>query len=55
MNCPTHLYALIVDYLKDREIMIRTSHQRKIREVKRGCPQGSAQGSLFWNVMMDEF
>jgi hypothetical protein len=55
MNCPANLYALIVDYLTDREVMIRTSHQRKIREVKRGCPQGSVLGPLFSNLVTDEY
>jgi hypothetical protein len=35
--------------------MIRTSHQRKIREMNRGCPQGSVLGPLFWNLVMDEY
>jgi hypothetical protein len=55
MNCPANLYALIVDYLTDREVMTRTSHQRKIREVKGGCPKGSILGPLFWNLVMNEY
>jgi hypothetical protein len=55
MNFSANLYALIVGYLTVREIMIRTSHQKKIREVKRGCPQRSLLGPLFWNVVMDEY
>jgi hypothetical protein len=46
MKCPANLNALVVDYLTDREIMIRTSHERKIREVKWGCLQGSVLGPL---------
>jgi hypothetical protein len=55
MNCPANLYALITDYLRDREVMIRTSHQERIKEVRRGCPQGSVLGPLFWNFVMDEY
>jgi hypothetical protein len=40
INCPANLFALIVDYLTDREVMIKTSHQRGEAGLSAGIRTG---------------
>lgn len=47
------MVGLIQDYLLGRSVMIRTTSGQVVREVNKGCPQGSLIGPLMWNLVFD--
>ncbi|GBN07000.1 Putative protein in type-1 retrotransposable element R1DM [Araneus ventricosus] len=51
--CPLNIFRLVRSYLSNRWVWYETQATRVEHEVKRGCPQGSCSGPLFWNIVAD--
>uniref|UniRef100_A0A1B6E1N0 Reverse transcriptase domain-containing protein n=1 Tax=Clastoptera arizonana TaxID=38151 RepID=A0A1B6E1N0_9HEMI len=54
MRCPGNLYRVVVSYLSNRKVVVRSGNHVKEWEATMGCPQGSVLGPIFWNMVMDE-
>ncbi|CAL1290489.1 unnamed protein product [Larinioides sclopetarius] len=52
-SCPINTFGLVRSYLSDRWVIYETRATRVEHEVRRGCPQGSCSGPLFWNIVAD--
>lgn len=52
-GCSNKIIALIQDYLRNRTVIIRNKTGQVIREVNKGCPQGSLVGPSMWNIVFD--
>ncbi|GBO31856.1 Putative protein in type-1 retrotransposable element R1DM [Araneus ventricosus] len=51
--CLLNIFRLLRSYLRNRWVCYETQATRVEHEVKRGCPQGSCSGPLFWNIVAD--
>ena len=51
MKCPKNLFKLTQSYFSDRYATLQTNTHKVIKQVNKGCPQGSCCGPGFWNVM----
>ncbi|GBN08397.1 Putative protein in type-1 retrotransposable element R1DM [Araneus ventricosus] len=51
--CPLNIFRLVRSYLRNRWVCYETQATRVEHEVKRGYPQGSCSGPLFWNIVAD--
>ncbi|GBN11938.1 Putative protein in type-1 retrotransposable element R1DM [Araneus ventricosus] len=51
--CPLNIFRLVRSYLRNSWVCYETQVTRVEHEVKRGCPQGSCSGPLFWNIVAD--
>ena len=49
-NCPRNLYYLAKSYLSQRTAVMTTNSLQIVREVSKGCPQGSCCGPGLWNI-----
>ncbi|GBN96140.1 hypothetical protein AVEN_195163-1 [Araneus ventricosus] len=52
-NCPNNIFRLVRSYLRERWVLFETRATRVQHETKRGCPQGSCRGPIFWNIVAD--
>uniref|UniRef100_A0ABD2VXI4 Reverse transcriptase domain-containing protein n=1 Tax=Trichogramma kaykai TaxID=54128 RepID=A0ABD2VXI4_9HYME len=52
-GCPAQLCNLVQDYLSERKVAINERHCRIVKELDKGCPQGSILGPEFWNICLD--
>lgn len=48
------LVRIIKSYLSDRQVVFKTESGCIIREVNKGCPQGSVLGPALWNVVFND-
>jgi len=53
-NCSSQLFNILKEYFNDRQMMLTSSHDKVIKEMTKGCPQGFIIGPLAWNWCMDE-
>ena len=51
MNCPKNLFKLTLDYFNERKAILQQNDITIVREVTKGCPQGSCCGPGFWNIL----
>ena len=49
-NCPRNSYYLTKNYLSQRRAGMTTNSLQVVREVSKGCPQGSCCGPGLWNI-----
>ncbi len=52
-KCPKNLYYLTESYFKDRKAMLWFQNTQISKSLSKGCPQGSACGPGFWNLLID--
>lgn len=50
---PSSLFELVRSFLHRRSVELVTPGTRYVRNLQRGCPQGSCIGPLLWNVVAD--
>ena len=53
LGIPANLFSLVSNYFKDREVSLEWGGNCCIKQVGRGCIQGSVCGPLFWNILID--
>ncbi|KAI4472524.1 hypothetical protein M0802_016736 [Mischocyttarus mexicanus] len=53
-DCPRNIYNLIRSYLSDRNAQITSNSNKIVKNITKGCPQGSVLGPLMWNLILDE-
>lgn len=53
-GCPRNLYLLILNYIKDRKVLMNYADITISKTMSRGCIQGSVCGPLFWNIILDD-
>ena len=53
LNIPEKLIILIQKYLQDRQIIAKYSNFNIVKQITKGCPQGSALSPTLWNVMIN--
>ncbi|KAH9416497.1 hypothetical protein DERP_014546 [Dermatophagoides pteronyssinus] len=51
---PPNIYAVIVDYFKDRIVELPLLNVMVSKRVTGGCPQGGKISPLLWNVLLDD-
>jgi len=51
-KCPPNIYTIIKDFLLDRNAHIRLGDAVSIKNVTKGCPQGSVSGPTLWNIII---
>lgn len=51
LECPKNLYKLSQDYFKNRTATLCTNEHKSVKEIEKGCPQGSTCGPGFWNIL----
>src|SRR5699024_9213273 len=51
---PHNIWHLCSDYFSDRTAELELGGCTATKSVSRGCPQGSACGPAFWNVLYDD-
>ena len=51
LRCPGNLYKLCGSYFKDRTAFLTMNNGMTQRNISKGCPQGSATGPGFWNIL----
>jgi len=51
LRCPGNLYKLCGSYFKDRTAFLTMNKGMTQRHISKGCPQGSASGPGFWNIL----
>ena len=49
-NCPRNLFYLTKSYLSQRTAVMTTNTLQVVRDVSKGCPQGSCCGPGLWNI-----
>jgi ribonuclease HI len=54
-NCPRNIYALALDYFRQRTVTVETESLSITKAVEIGTPQGSRSGPIFWNILYDDF
>ena len=54
LRIPHNLWHICRDYFKDRVAKLNVAGTVVSKVVTRGCPQGSACGPGFWNILYDE-
>src|SRR5271154_2488635 len=47
-NCPHNLFGLVQSFLAERTIELNNV----VKEISKGCPQGSCSGPALWNTIM---
>lgn len=52
---PAQLYKLADSYLSNRKATLKLNNTEKTISPNRGCPQGSASGPGFWNIVYEDF
>ncbi|GFT59989.1 uncharacterized protein TNCV_2686781 [Trichonephila clavipes] len=50
---PINIFPLVADILSDRVAKMQLGSTSAIRCHKKGCPQGSMSGPIFWNIIND--
>ena len=53
-ECPGNIYRLIQSYLTDRRASMIGSTKSEVKNITKGCPQGSVLGPMLWNLIFDE-
>jgi len=53
LRSPGNLYKLCGSYFKDRTAFLTMNNGMTQRNISKGCPQGSASGPGFWNILFD--
>ena len=54
MNCPTNIYHILRDFLKDRSASITIGSAHSSKEITKSCPQGSVLGPTLWNILISD-
>ena len=53
-RCPQDVHGVLMDYFKNREVVLVDGVRSMSRAQERGCPQGSVLGPTMWNIVFDE-
>ena len=53
-GCPRNLYEMVLDYFKERKVLVRYAGAECVKKTSRGCVQGSIAGPTFWNLIIDD-
>ncbi|XP_052758208.1 uncharacterized protein LOC128202324 [Galleria mellonella] len=53
INCPRNLYNLVLNYTKDRRVILDYGTATIQKNMSKGCIQGSACGPSLWNLILD--
>jgi len=51
LRCPGNLYRLCGSYFNERTAFLTMDNCIVQRKISKGCPQGSASGLGFWNLL----
>ncbi|GFY27795.1 putative 115 kDa protein in type-1 retrotransposable element R1DM [Trichonephila clavipes] len=51
---PINIFSLVADFLNDRVAKMQLGSTSAIHYLKRGCPQGSESGPIFWNIIIND-
>ena len=54
LQCPKNIYNLLHNYLEDRTVSLTIADSTAIKDISRGCIQGSVCGPTLWNILLDE-
>ena len=54
LKCPTNIYSIVKDFLKDRKTHIRLGDAASSKLVTRGCPQVSVLRPTLWNTIISD-
>lgn len=52
-NIPPYLLLILKSYLANRSVGYEFNNTIKIKQVYKGCPQGSCLGPLLWNLLIN--
>jgi hypothetical protein len=53
-GCPDNLYRLTRSYFTNRTVQIIGKNEVIVKPITKGCPQVSALGPSFWNLIFDD-
>ena len=51
LSCPKNLYNLTKEYFAGRTAILESSECKIVRQITKGCPQGSCCGPGYWNIL----
>lgn len=52
-ECPQNVYNVLLDYFRDRKVILRSEFLTVTKNVTKGCPQGSVLGPSIWILLFD--
>ncbi|KAG8226159.1 hypothetical protein J437_LFUL007396 [Ladona fulva] len=54
-KCPTNIFNIVNDYFINRKCKVILNKVSHLKNLTKGCPQGSVLGPYFWNKVIDQF
>lgn len=53
-GCPRNLYNLVKNYFSNRKVQLTIGTTTLMKDVNKGCPQGSCCSPGLWNILYDD-